>query len=144
MHFRRRIRTMSYNDIVGKAGIEQYMETELQGTKGYGEMYVDSVGRVLEVVEKKEPVPGNNLYLTIDRDLQIAVYNLIEQKLAGILISKIDNMKEYVPAPNASAEKIRIPIYDVYYALIENHILDIGRFSDENASELEKAFMSAF
>ncbi|NBK93284.1 hypothetical protein D5278_15070 [bacterium 1XD21-13] len=132
------------NDIVGKAGIEQYMETELQGTKGYEKMYVDSVGRVLEVVEKKEPVPGNNLYLTIDRDLQIAVYNLIEQKLAGILISKIDNMKEYVPAPNASAEKIRIPIYDVYYALIENHILDIGRFSDENASELEKSIYERF
>ena len=37
------------NDIVGKAGIEQYMETELQGTKGYEKMYVDSVGRVLEV-----------------------------------------------------------------------------------------------
>ena len=84
------------NDIVGKAGIEQYMEMELQGTKGYEKMYVDSVGRVLEVVESKEPVPGNNLYLTIDKDLQIAVYNLIEQKLAGILISKIDNMKEYV------------------------------------------------
>ena len=102
------------NDIVGKAGIEQYMEMELQGTKGYEKMYVDSVGRVLEVVESKEPVPGNNLYLTIDKDLQIAVYNLIEQKLAGILISKIDNMKEYVPGPNASADKIRIPIYDVY------------------------------
>lgn len=132
------------NDIVGKAGIEQYMEMELQGTKGYEKMYVDSVGRVLEVVESKEPVPGNNLYLTIDKDLQIAVYNLIEQKLAGILISKIDNMKEYVPGPNASADKIRIPIYDVYYALIQNHILDINRFSGENASELEKDIYQRF
>ena len=35
------------NDIVGKAGIEQYMETELQGTKGYQELYVDSVGRII-------------------------------------------------------------------------------------------------
>ena len=132
------------NDIVGKAGIEQYMEMELQGTKGYEKMYVDSVGRVLEVVESKEPVPGNNLYLTIDKDLQIAVYNLIEQKLACILISKIDNMKEYVPGPNASADKIRIPIYDVYYALIQNHILDINRFSGENASELEKDIYQRF
>lgn len=132
------------NDIVGKAGIEQYMETELQGSKGYERMYVDSVGRVLEVIESKEPVPGNNIYLTIDKDLQIAIYNLIEQKLAGILISKIDNIKEYVPAPNASAEKIRIPIYDVYYALIANHIIDIGRFSGENASELERSIYERF
>ena len=28
--------------VIGKAGIEQYMETELQGTKGYEKMYVDS------------------------------------------------------------------------------------------------------
>ena len=132
------------NDIVGKAGIEQYMETKLQGLKGYEKMYVDSVGRVLEVVESKEPVPGNNVYLTIDKDLQIAIYNLIEQKLAGILISKIDNMKEYVPGPKASAEKIRIPVYDVYYALIENHVIDIARFSGEDASELERSIYERF
>lgn len=132
------------NDIVGKAGIEQYMELQLQGSKGYEKMYVDSVGRVLEVIESKDPVPGNNVYLTIDKDLQIAVYNLIEQKLAGILISKIDNMKEYVPGPGASAEKIRIPVYDVYYALIENHILDITRFSGEDASELERSIYERF
>ncbi len=132
------------NDIVGKAGIEQYLETELQGTKGYEKMYVDSVGRVLEVVDSKEPVPGNNIYLTIDKDLQIAIYNLIEQKLAGILISKIDNMKEYVPGPKASADKIRIPIYDVYYALIENRIIDIGRFSGDDASELERSIHERF
>lgn len=132
------------NDIVGKAGIEQYLETKLQGTKGYEKMYVDSVGRVLEVVDSKEPVPGNNIYLTIDKDLQIAIYNLIEQKLAGILISKIDNMKEYVPGPKASADKIRIPIYDVYYALIENRIIDIGRFSGDNASELERSIYERF
>lgn len=132
------------NDIVGKAGIEQFMETELQGSKGYERMYVDSVGRVQEIIESKDPVPGNNVYLTIDKDLQIAIYNLIEQKLAGILISKIDNMKEYVPGPKASAEKIRIPVYDVYYALIENHIIDIGRFSGEDASELERSIYERF
>ncbi|MEH2959778.1 penicillin-binding transpeptidase domain-containing protein [Candidatus Merdisoma sp. JLR.KK006] len=132
------------NDIVGKAGIEQYMETSLQGSKGYERMYVDSVGRVLKVVESKDPVPGNNIYLTIDRELQIAIYNLIEQKLAGILISKIDNIKEYIPGPNASAERIRIPIYDVYYTLIENHIIDIGRFSGEDATELERSIYERF
>ena len=30
------------------------METELQGTKGYEKMYVDSVGRVLEVTEQQD------------------------------------------------------------------------------------------
>lgn len=132
------------NDVVGKAGIEQYMETELQGTKGYEEMYVDSVGRVLEVAESKDPVPGNDVYLTIDKDLQIAVYNIIEQKLAGILVSKIQNIKQYVAGANASAADIVIPIYDVYYALINNNVIDATHFEKEDATELEKSIYQRF
>ena len=132
------------NDIVGKSGIEQYMELELQGTKGYEKMYVDSVGRVIEVSDQKEPVPGNDVYLTIDKDLQIAAYHILEQKLAGILISKIQNTKQYNPGPNASAAKIMIPIYDVYYALIDNHIIDISHFSAEDATDLEKSIYERF
>jgi len=132
------------NDIVGKAGIEQYMELELQGTKGYEELYVDSVGRIIEVAQSKEPVPGNNVYLTIDKELQIAAYNILEQKLAGILISKIQNTKDYVAGPNSSAADIMIPIYDVYYALIDNYILDTTEFSKDNASELEKSIYERF
>ena len=37
------------NDIVGKSGIEQYMEIELQGTKGSQIIDVDSVGKILNV-----------------------------------------------------------------------------------------------
>ena len=62
------------NDIVGKAGIEQYMETELQGTKGNRTIYVNSMGNVLEVENETQPESGKNVYLTIDKDLQIAVY----------------------------------------------------------------------
>ena len=132
------------NDLVGKSGIEQYMELELQGTKGYEKMYVDSVGRVIEVSDQKEPVPGNDVYLTIDKELQIAAYHILEQKLAGILISKIQNTKQYNPGPNASAAKIMIPIYDVYYALIDNHIIDISHFSEEDATDLEKSIYERF
>ena len=132
------------NDIVGKSGIEQYMETELQGTKGYEKMYVDSVGRILEVAEQKDAVPGNDVYLTIDKNLQMACYNILEQKLAGILISKIQNTKEYNPGPNASAAKIMIPIYDVYYALINNYIIDTTHFNADDATDLEKSVYSRF
>ena len=131
------------NDIVGKAGIEQYMETELQGTKGYEKMYVDSVGRVLEVAEQQDPEPGNDVYLTIDKELQMAAYQILEQKLAGILVSKIQNTKEYIQG-DASAAHIMIPIYDVYYALIDNYIIDITHFSEEDATELEKSVYQRF
>ena len=45
-------------DSVGKAGIEQFLETQLPGTKGGERFYVDSVGRVTDRLETTEPVPG--------------------------------------------------------------------------------------
>ncbi len=143
-HLQKQDEDYELNDIVGKAGIEQYMELELQGTKGYEELYVDSVGRVIEVAQSKEPVPGNNVYLTIDKELQIAGYHILEQKLAGILISKIQNTKDYIARPNASAADIMIPIYDVYYALIDNYIIDTTEFAKEDASELEQSVYQRF
>ena len=132
------------NDIVGKAGIEQYMETELQGTKGNRTIYVNSMGNVLEVEKETQPESGKDVYLTIDKDLQIAVYDILEQQLAGILVSKIRNMKEYIAAPNASAASILIPIYDVYYALINNRVIDIAHFQAEDATELERSVLQRF
>ena len=134
----------SLTDIVGKSGIEQYMETTLQGTKGTEVVYVDNLGKVIETSDRKEPSAGNDVHLTIDKNLQKAVYNLLEQKIAGILVTNIENIKEYIPAENASAAKIKIPIYDVYFALFNNSVIDIGHFSAENAKETERAVLSAF
>jgi len=127
------------NDIVGKAGLEQYMETELQGVKGHRTIYVDSMGNVLEVEEETRPQSGNDIYLTIDKNLQKAVYQIIEQQLAGILISKIKNIKEYIPTAKSASGDILIPIYDVYYALLNNHVIDAAHFKAEDATELEQS-----
>lgn len=43
------------------------------------------MGRILEVVERTEPEAGHDIYLTLDRDLQIGVYHILEQQLAGII-----------------------------------------------------------
>lgn len=131
-------------DIIGKSGIESYMESYLQGTKGSEIVYVNSLGKVIETSDRVEPSAGNDLYLTIDKDLQKAVYNLLEQRIAGILVEKIEPVKEYIPEENASASSIIIPIDDVYFALINNSIIDINHFSAGNATALEKEVYSAF
>lgn len=131
-------------DIIGKSGIESYMESYLQGEKGSETVYVNSLGKVIETSDRVEPSAGNDLYLTIDKDLQKAVYNLLEQKIAGILVDKIEPVKEYIPEENASASSIIIPIDDVYFALINNSIIDINHFSAENATALEKEVYDNF
>ena len=134
----------SLTDVVGKAGIEQIMESDLQGVKGSETVFVDNLGKIIESTHRIEPTAGNDLYLTIDKDLQKAVYSLLEQKIAGILVSKIEPIKTYVPAPNATSSAIKIPIDDVYFALINNNIIDISNFSKNNAKEVEKSVYESF
>lgn len=124
------------NDTVGKLGIEKSMEKWLQGIKGKETIVVNHVGKVTETVDYVEPVAGNNIYLTIDKDLQIAVYKILEEKLASILYTNIVNAKEYTAT---SASKIKIPIYDVYFALINNNVIDTEHFSQPDANPGEKA-----
>ncbi len=131
------------NDVIGKSGIEQVMDQELQGTKGTETFYTDNMGRVTEVIQKVDASSGNDIYLSIDADLQKATYQMLEQELAGIVYSKIDSIKEY-DASSGTASDIRIPIDDVYFALIDNNVIDIGHFVDSGAKDVEKQVYAAF
>ena len=132
--------------IIGKAGIEKYMETTLQGSDGKEVVYVDVLGKVLKIDEDSriEPKSGNDVYLTIDKELQIATYQVLEQRLAGILLSVITNAKTFDRTSIEDASGIKIPIYDVYNALIENNIIDTSHFSAADASSTEQALQAAY
>ena len=131
------------NDTVGKLGIEKSMEQYLQGRKGSETVFVNSVGKTTEVTDYVEPVAGNNIYLTIDKDLQIAVYKILEKDLAGILCAKIINAKSF-DASSVSQSKIMIPIYDVYIALFDNNVINIDHFSESDAEENERLIYEKF
>ena len=130
--------TYALNDQVGVAGIEASMEDTLRGRKGSEVIYVDSFGKVIESTDYVEPGAGNDIYLTLDTELQAAAYNILEQKIAGIVVSRIRNIKEYVPKENSGSAAILIPIYDVYNTLIENSIIDVSHFSEPGARETER------
>ena len=133
----------SINDVVGKSGIESYFETTLQGRKGYEKVIVDVMGKVISIEERQDAQAGQDIYLTIDKELTKAVYNILEQKLAGLVSSKIINAKEYKAAANSSSADIKIPIYDVYFAMFNNAIINMKSMADENAGETEKLVLQA-
>ena len=131
-------------DIVGKAGIEQLMDAQLQGEKGEEIIYVNNVGKVIEREVTKESKAGNDVYLTLDKDLQITAYNLLEEKLAGIILRKLSPVLDYTRNPEGSASDVIVPIGDVYYSFIGNEILDIDEFAYEDATSTERAVYSSF
>ncbi len=132
------------SDVVGKTGIEQYMELELHGINGYEKVYVDKMGRLLDTEERVEPVSGNDVYLTIDAELQKAAYDILERNIAGILVSKIQNIRTFTLGENQTSSDIVIPIYDVYYALFDNNVLSIPHLSAKEAGSTEQAVYQAF
>lgn len=121
----------SANDVVGKTGIEKTMESTLQGKKGREKVLVDNLGKVIKVVKTTKATAGNDVYLTIDSDLQKYAYNILERHLAGIILAHLTTADE------PGSDK-RIPIKDVYYALIDNNVIDISVLGRKNAKKNEK------
>ncbi len=127
-------------DTVGKAGIEEIMELELQGTKGSQKVYKDSTGHILEVIETTPQISGDDVYLTIDAEKTVGITKLMEQMIAGILIEHM---------VNHDVEKIEqkdpdIPVKDAYINLIANNVLNLDAFGRENASQPERLMYEAF
>ena len=131
-------------DTVGKSGLEKTLEPVLRGKKGMKQYNVDSVGKIRDVVKETEPVAGNDAYLTIDKQLQIDAYNLLEEKLAGIILNKMRNIMNYEPDGESDTKNIIIPVDDVYNAFIANRIIDDGHFDAMDAGPVEKEVFDIF
>lgn len=129
------------SDTVGKSGIEAEMETELQGKKGKNTIFVDNTGKILKTISKTNSAAGNDVYLTLDANLQKAGYTILEQKLAGIIWSKLVN---YDVTITEDMKVIPIPVKDVYFQMINNNVLDFNMFGLESASDNEKGIYSKF
>lgn len=118
------------NDTVGKAGMEQYYEIYLRGKNGEQKFYIDNVGRISEIISSTDSVAGDDLYLSIDADLQKATYLALQNEIAAIVYSNIKSGE--------------IPINDVYTALIGNSVINTEHFSKAKASDTEKNVLSVF
>ena len=79
------------NDTLGKDGIEKIMEEYLKGTDGVQSIEQSIDGRTLKVLETQEAIPGNNVVLTIDLELQ----KIAEQSLADTIRAMSTNPESY-------------------------------------------------
>lgn len=67
------------DDTIGKTGLEYTLEKTLHGKIGYQQVEVDASGQVIRVLKKQDPVPGEDITLTIDQRLQ----NIAHQAMQG-------------------------------------------------------------
>ena len=132
--------------VVGKSGIEKVFESVLQGSDGQETVNVDRFGKVTQINDEMriEPHAGGNVYLNLDSQLQMAVYKILEQRIAGILSTVIIQADSFDSSDVDDTASIMIPITDVYVALIDNGVLDVPHFYEEDASETEREIAEIF
>src|SRR5262249_33799215 len=72
-------------DVVGKSGVELEYNQLLMGTNGSRQEIVNSRGKVMGKLDEKPAIPGKQLKLTVDLDLQIAAEQALEGKNGAIV-----------------------------------------------------------
>ncbi len=73
-------------DLVGKSGIELKFERKLAGRSGYKMIEVDAKGRMVKVLKVQKPLPGKDIQLSINLDLQLAAEDALSGK-SGALVA---------------------------------------------------------
>ncbi len=76
----------SPDDIIGKTGLEEKFESYLRGEKGKKTVEVNNVGKTIRSVSSQAPVPGDDVYLTLDDRLQKTAEDALKKGLEQIQI----------------------------------------------------------
>ncbi|MEK7521331.1 MAG: penicillin-binding transpeptidase domain-containing protein, partial [Patescibacteria group bacterium] len=78
-------------DLIGRMGIEQYYDCVLRGVNGEELIEVDTRGRLIRRLGRREAVPGKNITLEVDSGLQKAAYEAL--KAAPELAERVGGVK---------------------------------------------------
>ncbi|MCR4666117.1 MAG: penicillin-binding protein 2 [Desulfovibrio sp.] len=84
---------LAMGDLVGKQGLELEMEKRLRGSKGLYEVEVDAHARVMGRSMSEEPQGGHDLQLALDRDLQEAAWEALQDKSGCVIVMEPDTGK---------------------------------------------------
>ena len=84
----RRLKEYGYRmrDLIGRSGLEKFYNNYLMGLDGGEQIEVDSSGRHVKLLGLREPVPGKDVWSTIDIRLQLLAEKLLEGKVGSIIV----------------------------------------------------------
>lgn len=78
-------------DLIGKSGVERTWQKYLNGSRGGRQVEVDAAGRTLRVISSKSPIPGQNIALTIDKDLQGLAEKMLQDRKGAVVVMDPNN-----------------------------------------------------
>lgn len=72
-------------EFIGKGGVEKSLEKFLRGQSGWRQVEVDALGRHIRSLQERLPIPGRDLWLTVDLDLQREAEECLKGKAGAIV-----------------------------------------------------------
>ncbi len=118
-------------DVIGQMGVEQSYEAVLKGLDGESLYEVDATGKPLRRLGQTDPIPGQNIMVTLDADLQKSVYEAMKNvKKGAAIVSTPDGQilalvnkpsfdpnlftmgKHYTPNPSDTYQKLEDVLLD--------------------------------
>jgi penicillin-binding protein 2 len=80
----------SIESIIGKTGVEKVYDVALKGNDGYIRRIVDAKNQLTaEIIDRgAEPAPGNNIVMTIDKNIQSLAERVLGERTGAIIVSK--------------------------------------------------------
>jgi len=115
----------SSQDQIGKSGLEQNMEPVLRGEPGRINVEVNGLGkRVRYLPEKKDPVHGRDIYLTLDTELQQASMHILEDMLRQTIINQLVDAEGNAEHP--------LTLEKLFSSMIRGNVVSISRIMDSN------------
>lgn len=137
----------SMNAVVGTSGVEEAFEEYLHGTDGEKTIIEDEYGNVIDEYVSKEPIPGKNVFLTIDIDLQVVAEDALAENIALIVASAGETDGEQDGEDASSGAITFIKTDGDILAIASNPTYDLTTFSEDyeklNSDELSPMFNRA-
>ncbi|MCL2702212.1 MAG: penicillin-binding transpeptidase domain-containing protein [Defluviitaleaceae bacterium] len=110
------------DDLFGQEGVESAFELFLRGERGSVTIETDSAGRRIGILDTNPAIAGDNVYLTLDINLQREIYHIIERRLTEIIIGKLTSN----PRRERARPEDHIPVRDLLVSMIKSNNISIG------------------
>ncbi|MBQ4110739.1 MAG: penicillin-binding protein 2 [Clostridia bacterium] len=130
----------TFNDVMGKSGIEQICESNLRGTDGTYHIEEDEYGHIVSMKSGTAAVPGNDVVLTIDLDLQQTAEQSLNELITQTRLLAIQGELNEKTDCNSGA----VVVTDIHngevLALASNPTFNLQRFNEDYQSNYENPY----
>ena len=109
---------------IGSSGLEAAFEADLSGQRG-GSLYLkDAQGHILSLLASSQPVPGQSIYTTLDKQLQMKIQDSLGDLRAAVVVMEVDTGRVLSLVSNPDFDPNAFDLTEIDRSLLESYFSD--------------------